>query len=115
MDFEQLLALVLAGVEEGDHESTTQWLRNLYDKGSAYDDDLSVRDAKIAELAEGNDSLSASVQDLKARNYDLLMQIPAGDTENDGDGIVEENVTDEGEVIHIDNLFSDVDADGKED
>lgn len=113
MDFEQLLALVLAGVEEGDHESTTQWLRNLYDKGSAYDDDLSVRDAKIAELTEGNDSLAASVQDLKARNYDLLMQIPAGDSENDGDGIVEENVTDEGEVIHIDNLFSA--ADGKED
>lgn len=113
MDFEQLLALVLAGVEEGDSESTTQWLRNLYDKGSAYDDDLSVRDAKIAELTEGNDSLSASVQDLKARNYDLLMQIPAGDTENYGDGIAKENVTDEGEVIHIDNLFSD--ADGKED
>lgn len=116
MDFEQLLALVLAGVGEEEHESTTAWLRDLYDKGTGYDDALSVRDAKIAELDGSNGELTAAVQDLKARNYDLLMQLPAEETNegNEGDGEVVEHVEDDGEVIHIDNLFEPVEKKDEE-
>ena len=45
---------------------------------------------------------------MKARNYDLLMQIPADNSgDNDGDGVVVEDVDDDGTVYHIDNLFTD--------
>lgn len=108
MDLERLLEIVLGAVGEDERTDTENWIRDIVGKGSAYDDDLSVRDAKIEELTSANGEFSRQVQDLKARNYDLLMQIPAEPINDDvaGDGQVTETV-DDGMVIHIDNLFDD--------
>ena len=51
--------------------------------------------------------MKADIQSLKARNYDLLMQIPAGNSGDNGDGVVVEDVHDDGTVCHIDSLFTD--------
>lgn len=63
-------------------------------------------DARINEYSSMNEENIKAIQDLKARNYDLLMKVPA-DAEIEGDGVVEEHVNDNGELYHIDNLFVD--------
>lgn len=62
-------------------------------------------EARINEYAESESRMKDDIQSLKARNYDLLMQIPV-DGENAGDGAVIEDVDDDGTVYHIDNLFT---------
>lgn len=103
MTLDQILALLRETEDDAGFTESEGLLSRL----ATIDDDLSVRDAKIAELTSGNESLTQSVQDLKARNYDLLMQIPTEN--NSGDGEVEEVAEDEGEITHIDNLFVDDD------
>ena len=58
----------------------------------------------MSEYASNEEAMKADIQSLKARNYDLLMQIPA---DNGGDGVVVEDVDENGTVYHIDNLFTD--------
>lgn len=112
---DELLAWLRDRLEDGEYSTAETFLRDLERKGNDYDNDMSIRDAKIRELTGERDTLAGSVQDLKARNYDLLMQIPAPETveEPKGDGQVVETV-DDGEIIHIDNLFEDPE-DEKED
>lgn len=62
-------------------------------------------EARMKEYEEQVNGLTSSISDLKARNYDLLMQVPA--EQGGGDGAVIDKVEDDGEVIHIDNLFVD--------
>lgn len=65
-------------------------------------------EARINEYATSEEQMKADIESLKARNYDLLMQVPkAEDQENEGDGVVVEDVDDDGTVYHIDNLFTD--------
>jgi hypothetical protein len=75
---------------------------------AAYDEDFSVPTAKIGvletELAEAN----AKIAELKAHNYDLLMQVPAAvtpDAENTEDE--PEDEPSEDEPSDIDKVFSD--------
>lgn len=67
-------------------------------------------EARMAEYQTAADESAKTIQDLKARNYDLLMKVPAADDQaNAGDGVVVEDVDEDGTVYHIDNLFTDAD------
>lgn len=44
-----------------------------------YNGDLSIRDAKVAEVETGANSYKSEIQRLKALNYDLLMNKPIGE------------------------------------
>lgn len=100
----RLLEWLKTRLDEGEYATAETFLTDVFGKAGRYDDDISVRDAKISEIEGERDQLRSDVQGLKARNYDLLMQIP---NENQGDGTVVEDVDDNGEVTHIDNLFVD--------
>lgn len=71
---------------------------------SAYDEDFSVPSAKIGvletELAEAN----ATIAQLKAHNYDLLMQIPTAVTPDENTDEVA-NESDEDEESDTDKVF----------
>lgn len=45
----------------------------------AYDEDMSIPAAKIAELEQANAEANTVVAELKARNYDLLISAPSND------------------------------------
>lgn len=63
--------------------------------------------AKVAELEAANAALLAEIADLKARNYDLLVRVGAGDgPTGDGDGPAGE---DDPEAISVDDLFEEDD------
>lgn len=63
-------------------------------------------EARMTEYANSEAAMKEDIQSLKARNYDLLMQVPADETQNGDDSVVD-TVTDDGTLIHIDNLFTD--------
>ena len=63
-------------------------------------------EARMGEYSTSEEALRNEIQSLKARNYDLLMSVPK-DEENDGDGVVVEDVDEDGTLYHIDNLFTD--------
>ena len=68
----------------------------------AYDEDMSIPAAKVAELEAANAVLVAQVAELKARNYDLMVASSAVDN----DGSDDTDSTDNGdEDITIDDLF----------
>lgn len=58
--------------------------------------------ARIGEYETAEAAMKEDIQSLKARNYDLLMQVPASD-----DAHVVDEVEDDGTVYHIDSLFID--------
>ena len=64
-------------------------------------DKLAVAEAKIAQLMEIADAITAENQELKARNYDLLSKIPA-DSPTPDDTPTEQ-------IISIDDLFEEED------
>lgn len=104
---------------EGEDATAETFIEEVLEKSDAYDaqdppyDELAQLveggNAKVAELEEAIGSKDGEIAKLKSHNYDLLMSSGAA---VDGDGVVEEVVTDDGEVMHIDNLF--VDPDEKE-
>lgn len=60
-------------------------------------------EARFTEYQTNEAAMQEDIQSLKARNYDLLMQVPASD-----DSPVIDEVDDDGTVYHIDSLFTDV-------
>jgi hypothetical protein len=76
------------------------------DISAAYEEDMSGPTAKIGvletELAEAN----AKIAELKAHNYDLLMQVPTATTPEEGAPEKEEE-PDEEEPSNLDKVFSD--------
>ena len=64
-------------------------------------DKLAAAEAKIAQLMELADAITAENQDLKARNYDLLSKIPADSPTSDD--------TPTEQIISIDDLFEEED------
>lgn len=49
----------------------------------AHNDDLGIRDAKIQAVEAERDKAAETIQELKVKNYDLMMKIPATDAGND--------------------------------
>ena len=62
---------------------------------------LQAAEAKITQLTELADAITAENQNLKARNYDLLSKIPANSPAPDD--------TPTEQIISIDDLFEDED------
>lgn len=111
MDLDELLEWIKERMEEGEYATVETFLRDMDEKGRGADEFRTSAEAKQAEMQATIDELTKGNQDLKARNYDLLMQVPADEEEIDPvDDIVEED----GEVIHIDDLFVSPDDEEKE-
>lgn len=107
MNLEDLLAWLRERMEDGEYATAETFLTDMDKRGADADEYRSSAEARMSEYASNEEAMKADIQSLKARNYDLLMQIPADNSgDNDGDGVVED-VDDDGTVYHIDNLFTD--------
>lgn len=109
MDLEKLLAWIRERMDDDEYATVETFLNDMDKRGSDADDFRASAEARYKELNGQIESLTADNQNLKARNYDLLMQLPANEQHVDGDGVVDEVVEDDGELYHIDNLFVDPD------
>ena len=108
MDLESLLAWLRERMEDGEYATAETFLSDMAKKNADADEFRSSAEARMQEYADSEAAMKADIQSLKARNYDLLMQVPADNNgEADGDGVVVEDVDDDGTVYHIDNLFTD--------
>lgn len=104
MNLEDLLAWLRERMEDGEYATAETFLTDMDKRVADADEYRSSAEARMSEYASNEEAMKADIQSLKARNYDLLMQIPA---DNDGDGVVVEDVDEDGTVYHIDNLFTD--------
>lgn len=108
MNLEDLLAWLRERMEDGEYATAETFLTDMANRGADADEYRSSAEARMSEYASNEEAMKADIQSLKARNYDLLMQIPAGNSgDNYGDGVVVEAGDDDGTVYHIDNLFTD--------
>lgn len=113
MDSESLLAWLRERMDDGEYATAETFLNDMAKKNVDADEFRSSAEARMKEYADSEAAMKADIQSLKARNYDLLMQIPADNNgEADGDGVVVEDVDDNGTVYHIDNLFTDEQKEG---
>lgn len=113
MNLEDLLAWLRERMEDGEYAAAETFLADMAKRGADADEYRSSAEARMSEYASNEEAMKADIQSLKARNYDLLMQIPADDGgDDDGDGVVVEDVDDDGTVCHIDSLFTDDKEDG---
>lgn len=103
MNLEDLLAWLRERMEDGEYATAETFLTDMSKRGADADEYRSSAEARMSEYASNEEAMKADIQSLKARNYDLLMQIPA----DNGDGVVVEDVDENGTVYHIDNLFTD--------
>lgn len=108
MNLEDLLACLRERMEDDEYATAETFLTDMHKRGADADEYRSSAEARMSEYASNEEAMKADIQSLKARNYDLLMQIPADNSgDNDGDGVVVEDVDEDGTVYHIDNLFTD--------
>lgn len=113
MNLEDLLAWLRERMEDGEYATAETFLKDMQKRGADFDEYRSSSEARMSEYAANEEAMKSEIQSLKARNYDLLMQVPADNSgDNDGDGVVVEDVDDDGTVYHIDNLFTDDKEDG---
>ena len=113
MNLEELLAWLRERMEDGEYATAETFLKDMQKRGDDFDEYRSSSEARMSEYAANEEAMKSEIQSLKARNYDLLMQVPADNSgDNDGDGVVVEDVDDDGTVYHIDNLFTDDKEDG---
>ena len=113
MNLEELLAWLRERMEDGEYAAAETFLKDMQKQGADLDEYRSSSEARMSEYAANEEAMKSEIQSLKARNYDLLMQVPADNSgDNDGDGVVVEDVDDDGTVYHIDNLFTDDKEDG---
>ena len=108
MTLEQILERLKGGMEEAEYAEAEGMLTGMARKSADDDEYRSAAEARMREYADSEAAMKADIQSLKARNYDLLMQVPAENAgEAEADGVVVEKVDDDGWVFHIDNLFTD--------
>jgi hypothetical protein len=113
MNLEELLAWLRERMEDDEYATAETFLKDVQKRGEGFDEYRSSSEARMSEYAANEEAMKSEIQSLKARNYDLLMQVPADNSgDNDGDGAVVEDVDDDGTVYHIDNLFTDDKEDG---
>lgn len=108
MELQELLAWLRERMDDGEYATAETFLNDMAKKNADADEFRSSAEARMQEYEDSEAAMKADIQSLKARNYDLLMQVPADNSgEADGDGVVVEDVDDDGTVYHIDNLFTD--------
>lgn len=108
MELQDLLGWLRERMDDGEYATAETFLNDMSKKNADADEFRSSAEARMQEYADNEAAMKADIQSLKARNYDLLMQVPADNSgEADGDGVVVEDVDDDGTVYHIDNLFTD--------
>lgn len=108
MELQDLLAWLRERMDDGEYATAETFLNDMAQKNADADEFRSSAEARMQEYADNEAAMKADIQSLKARNYDLLMQVPADNSgDADGDGVVVEDVDDDGTVYHIDNLFTD--------
>lgn len=112
MNLEDLLAWLRERMDDGEYATAETFLNDMQKRGADFDEYRSSSEARMGEYAANEEAMKSEIQSLKARNYDLLMQVPADDGGNDGDGVVVEEADEDGTVYHIDNLFTDDKEDG---
>lgn len=116
MNLDDLLAWLRERMDDGEYAAAETFLNDMRRKNADADEYRESAEARMREYADGEATMKADIQALKARNYDLLMQVPAGDEGGaDADGVVVEDVGDDGAVYHIDGLFADEGEGKKED
>lgn len=104
MNLDDLLAWLRERMEDGEYATAETFLTDMAKRGADADEYRSSAEARMSEYASNEEAMKADIQSLKARNYDLLMQIPADSTVP---AVVVEDVDEDGTVYHIDNLFTD--------
>ena len=104
MNLEDLLSLLRERMEDDEYATAETFLTDMSKREADADEYRSSAEARMSEYASNEEAMKADIQSLKARNYDLLMQIPV---DNSGEGVVVENVDEGGTVYHIDSLFTD--------
>lgn len=108
MSLEELLAWLRERMEDGEYATAETLLKDMQKRDADFDEYRGSSEARMSEYAADEEAMKSEIQSLKARNYDLLMQVPADNSgDNDGDGAVIEGVDGDGTVYHIDNLFTD--------
>ncbi len=113
MNLEELLAWISERMEASEYATAETLLKDMEKRAADFDEYRSSSEARMSEYAANEEEMKSEIQPLKARNYDLLMQVPADNSgDNDGDGAVVEDVDDDGTVYHIDSLFTDDKEDG---
>lgn len=105
MNEDNLLEWLEARLNDDDYATARAFLDDYMRGNREYRESS---EARMSEYASAEEDYGKQIQDLKARNYDLLMQIPVAE-EPGADGTVVEDVDDDGTVLHIDNLFTDPD------
>ena len=111
MELKDLLAWLREKMNDEEYADVENFLNGLNSKGAELEELRSSSEVRHNELLSQIDGITKENQSLKARNYDLLMQLPA---DNEGDGVVEEVVEEDGELYHIDNLFVDPEKEKEE-
>lgn len=110
MDEENLLEWLRERMNDDDYATVRAFLDDYMREHVENREYREGAEARMAEYQTAADESAKTIQDLKARNYDLLMKVPAADDQaNSGDGVVVEDVDEDGTVYHIDNLFTDAD------
>ena len=113
MNLEDLLAWLRERMDDVEYATAETLLKDMQKRGTDFDEYRASSEARMSEYAANEQAMTSEIQSLKARNYDLLMQVPADNSgDNDGDGMVVEDVDGDGTVYHIDNLFTDDKEDG---
>lgn len=105
MNEEALLEWIKDRLDEGEDATVYEFAKELLDRSNERSSMLDSANAKIEELTNANGGFEKEIARLKAHNYDLLMK--TADDQGGGDGKVVENIEEDGEIIHIDNLFED--------
>lgn len=116
MGLEEILALLRENIPEADYLQSESFLTGMQNQTSELSAFKDSADAKVQALEVEIQGLKDEVSTLKAQNYDLLMQTgaPVADVDPDGDeGGAIENEVDDGEVIHVDDLFEDEGSDSE--
>ena len=98
MDFNDIVSLLRQPPEGGNPDSIYDDLTGAYTRVLGRSDSA---DAKIAELEAANEALLAQVNDLKSKNYDLLMAV------DNGSEVAEDAAEDiDDETAGVDDLIS---------
>lgn len=86
---------------------------DMLSKSTEQEDLFQAAQGKIAELEgqvttlnENVETLTTENTELKARNYDLIMQVPTGEPIPGGENPLKNKMGDDGTVYHISNMFS---------
>lgn len=93
-------------INDDEFDTVASFINGVLEENRSGKSYRETAEAKMGEYDSRISDYENQLREQKARNYDLLMQVPADD-HIDGDGVVVEDVDDDGEVYHIDNLFVD--------